>query len=131
MARTIKMLSDMNTTMMEVERVDRVADRLMVTGIMMGNFPAEIYLTPDDLLAMIALHLRPSPLAFLLGLPYFWLRCHWQRPENRRLSARARVLVLSTILAFAGLCGAAALMLGLFQLSGWLVAVVVHAVRGG
>ncbi len=117
MSRTIKMLSDMNTTMMEVERVDRVGDRLMVTGTMMGSFPAEVYLEPEDLLAMIALHLRPSPLSFLLGLPYFWLRCYWSRPENSSIAARLRGGVLAISLALAALCVVAVVVSGLVQLA--------------
>jgi hypothetical protein len=110
------MLSDMNTSMMEVERLDRVGDRLMVTGVMMGNFPAEIYLEPADLLGVIGLHLRASPLTFVLGLPYFWLRCYWRRPENRSLGARVRGVMLSGALAMAALCGFAVSVLGVVQL---------------
>lgn len=116
MTRPIKMLSDMDTSMMEVERVDRVGDRLMVTGVMMGNFPAEVYLEPADLLAMVALHARPSPLSFVLGLPYFWLRCYWRRPESRGLGARIRGVALSLGLALAGLCGIAVVVLGIVEL---------------
>ncbi len=109
MARTIKMVSDIGTTMMEVEGVERVADRLRVTGVMMGNFPAEFYLEPADLLAMIALHLRPSPLGFVLGLPYFYLRSLWRREECRSPAARARALGTAALLALgwlaAGLIG--------------------------
>ncbi len=117
MPRTIKMLSDMNTTMMEIERVDRAEDRLRVTGIMMGNFPAEIYIEPDDLLAMVAMHLRPSPLGFLLGLPYFWLRRYWQREENRSLGARVRGVLVSALVALAQLLGLAVFALGLMRLA--------------
>lgn len=117
MARTIKMLSDMNTTMMEIERVDRVDDRLMVTGIMMGNFPTEIYIEPDDLLAMVAMHLRPSPLGFLLGLPYFWLRRYWHREENRNIGARVRGVLVSALVALAQLLGLAVFVLGLGRLA--------------
>ena len=116
MARTIKMLSDMDTTMMEVERVDRVGDRLMVTGIMMGNFPTEAYLEPDDLLTMIALHLRPSPLTFVFGLPYFWLRCYLRRAENQSLGGRIRGVGIAAALAVGGLALIAVLVLGLVQL---------------
>jgi len=116
-SRTIKMLSDMNTTMMEVERVDRVGDRLMVTGTMMGSFPAEVYLEPADLLAMIAMHLRPSPLSFILGLPYFWLRCYLQRPENAGFGARLRGGTLAVTLALAGLCGLIVPVFGLVELT--------------
>lgn len=115
--RTIKMLSDMNTTMMEVERVDRVGDRLMVTGVMMGSFPAEAYLEPADLLAMITMHLRPSPLSFLLGLPYFWLRCYRSRPENSGVAARVRGGAIAVGLALAGLCVIAVPVLGLVLLT--------------
>ena len=117
MSRTIKMLSDMNTTMMEVERVDRVGDRLMVTGTMMGSFPAEVYLEPADLLAMIALHLRPSPLSFVLGLPYFWLRCYLQRPENAGFSARLRGGMVAVTLALAGMCAVVVPVVGLVRLT--------------
>ena len=117
MARTIKMLSDMNTTMMEVERVDRADDRLMVTGIMMGNFPTEIFLDPDDLLTMVAMHLRPSPLSFVLGLPYFWLRRYWQREENQSIGARVRGVLVAVLLALAQLLGIAVFALGLVQLA--------------
>ena len=116
MARSVKMMSDMNTTMMEIERVDRVGDRLMVTGIMMGNFPTEIYLEPSDLLGIIAMHLRPSPLSFVLGLPYFWLRSFWRRAEATP-GARVRGIVLSAALVTAGLGGVAAIVFGLFQLT--------------
>jgi hypothetical protein len=116
-ARTIKMMSDMDTTMMEVERIDRVGDRLMVTGIMMGNFPAEIYLEPSDLLAMIAMHLRPSPLSFVLGLPYFWLRCYRRREGEQDLGARLRGAAVFLGLAAAGLCAAAVLGLGVVALA--------------
>jgi hypothetical protein len=115
MANSVKMMSDMNTTMMEIERVDRVGDRLMVTGVMMGNFPTEIYLEPGDLLGIVALHLRPSPLSFILGLPYFWLRSYWRRPENRAPGARARGIVLSAACVTAGLGGVAAIVLGLLE----------------
>ncbi len=117
MAKSVKMMSDMNTTMMEIERVDRVGDRLMITGIMMGNFPTEIYLEPSDLLGIIALHLRASPLSFVLGLPYFWLRCYWRHPENRAPGARARGLALSAALVLAGLCGIAAVVAGLMKIT--------------
>ena len=117
MARPVKMMSDMNTTMMEVERVDRIDDRLMVTGVMMGNFPAEIYLEPADLLGVAALHMRTSPLTFLLGLPYFWLRCYWRRPENQGLGARARGLALSGALAVAELAVIVLPILGLVELT--------------
>jgi len=110
------MLSDMDTTMMEVERVDRAGDRLLVTGVMMGNFPAEIYLEPDDLLAMIAMHLRLSPLTFVLGLPYFRLRCHWRRPENNGAGARLRSLLTSLLVGLGGLFGIVALILGTAQI---------------
>lgn len=113
MARSVKMMSDMNTTMMELERVERAGDRLMVTGVMMGNFPTEVYLEPSDLLGIVALHLRPSPLSFILGLPYFWLRCYWRRPENRALGARAKGVALLAAFVIAGLCAAAAVVLGL------------------
>ncbi len=117
MPQSVKMMSDMNTTMMEVERVDRVGDRLMVTGTMMGSFPAEIYLEPGDLLGLIALHLRPSPLSFLLGLPYFWLRSYWRQPENRALGGRVRGMALSVALVLAGLCGVTAIVLGIVELT--------------
>ena len=117
MAKSVKMMSDMNTTMMEIERVDRVGDRLMITGTMMGNFPTEIYLEPGDLLGIMALHLRPSPLSFVLGLPYFWLRCYWRRPENRAPGARARGMVLSAAVVVAGLCGVAAVVAGLIHIT--------------
>jgi hypothetical protein len=107
------MMSDMNTTMMELERVERAGDRLMVTGVMMGNFPTEVYLEPSDLLGIVALHLRPSPLSFILGLPYFWLRCYWRRPENRALGARAKGVALLAAFVIAGLFVAAAVVLGL------------------
>ncbi len=115
--KSVKMMSDMNTTMMEVERVERVEDRLMVTGVMMGNFPTEIYLEPSDLLGLLVMHLRPSPLSFVLGLPYFWLRRYWCRPENSTLGARARGMAMSGALAIAGLCGTAAVVAGLIELT--------------
>ncbi len=115
MAKSVKMMSDMNTTMMEIERVERVGDRLMVTGVMMGNFPTEIYLEPSDLLGIIALHLRPSPLSFILGLPYFWLRSYWHRPENRAPGARARGIALSAACVTAGLGSVAAIVFGLLE----------------
>jgi len=111
------MVSDMDTTMMEVERVDRAGDRLMVTGIMMGNFPTEAFLEPDDLLTMIAMHLRPSPLGFLAGLPYFRLRSRWHRPENRSVGARMREVGLSVLLALAVLTGVTAMVVGLVQIA--------------
>lgn len=116
-SRSIKMVSDMDTTMMEVERLDRVGHRLMVTGVMMGNFPTEIYLEPADLLAMLALHLRPSPLSFLIGLPYFWLRSYWRRPENKGLGGRVRGIALSVTLAVAGLVAATTIALGLVEMA--------------
>ena len=116
MPRTIRMVSDMETTMMEVERVDRVGDRLMVTGVMMGNFPTEVYLEPADMLAMFVLHLRFSPLSFVIGLPYFWLHRYWQQPENAGLVARAKGLAFSMLFTVAGLGLIAAVLLGVVQL---------------
>lgn len=115
MARPVKMMSDMNTTLMEIERVDRVGDRLMVTGTMMGNFPAEIYLEPSDLLGIIALHLRPSPLSFMVGLPYFWLRRFWRRPENASPGGRAKGIALSAAFLTAGLGGVAAFVFAVIE----------------
>lgn len=117
MSKPVKMMSDMNTTMMEVERVERVGDRLMVTGVMMGNFPAEIYLEPDDLLGLIALHLRPSPLSFVIGLPYFWLRRRWSRPENQALGSRLRGVAISAALVVVGAGAVAAVVLGTVELA--------------
>ena len=110
------MVSDMDTTMMEVERVDRVGDRLMVTGVMMGNFPTEVFLEPADMLAMLVLHLRLSPLSFVIGMPYFWLHRYWQQPENAGLAARAKGLAFSVLFAAAGLGLVAVIVLGLVQL---------------
>ncbi len=117
MPQSVKMMSDMNTTMMEVERVDRVGDRLMVTGTMMGNFPAEIYLGPNELLGLVAMHLRPSPLSFVVGLPYFWLRCHWSQEENQTLGARVKGVAVSAALLVGGLCVVSAIVLGLIDLA--------------
>ncbi len=124
-ARTIKMLSDMNTTMMEVERVDRAEDRLVVTGVMMGNFPAEVYLEPDDLLAMVTMHMRPSPLTFVLGLPYFWLRRYLQRPENQGIGARIRGVALSLGLAVGEIVAVIALVVGFVDLARLALALLV------
>lgn len=110
------MVSDMDTTMMEVERVDRVGDRLMVTGVMMGNFPTEVYLEPADMLAMLALHLRLSPLSFVVGMPYFWLHRYWQQPENASFAARAKGVAFSVLFAAGGLALVVALVIGIFQL---------------
>lgn len=117
MARTVKMTSDMDTTMMEVERVDRAGDRLMVTGVMMGNFPTEIYLEPADLLALVALHLRASPLGFVAGLPWFWLRRYLARPENRSLGGRLRGAAIFAAFAGAELLALAAFVLGMARLA--------------
>lgn len=116
MAKSVKMMSDMNTTMMEIERVDRVGHRLMVTGVMMGNFPTEIYLEPSDLLGIIAMHLRPSPLSFVLGLPYFWLRSFWQRPDAAP-GTRLRGIALSAAFVVVGLGAVAAIVFGLLGLT--------------
>jgi hypothetical protein len=116
MAKSVKMMSDMNTTMMEIERVDRVGHRLMVTGVMMGNFPTEIYLEPSDLLGIIAMHLRPSPLSFVLGLPYFWLRSFWQRSDAAP-GTRLRGIALSAAFVVVGLGGVAAIVFGLLGLT--------------
>ncbi|MFI5394307.1 MAG: hypothetical protein ACHQ9S_02130 [Candidatus Binatia bacterium] len=115
MANSVKMMSEMNTTMMEIECAERVGDRLMVTGVMMGSFPTEIYVEPSDLVSLAALLLRPSPLSFVLGLPYFWLRRYWQRPENQAPGTRARGLVIAVASALIGLAIAAAVVLGLLQ----------------
>lgn len=116
MPRTIKMVSDMDTTMMEVERVDRVGDRLMVTGVMMGNFPTEIYLDPADLLAMAGMHLRPSPLSFVVGLPYFWLRRSWRLAEGGGVGARVRVVLGALGLGAAACLGVGVALLGVVEL---------------
>ncbi len=128
MPRTIKMVSDMDTTMMEVERVDRVGDRLMVTGTMMGSFPTEIFLEPGDLLAMAGMHLRPSPLSFVLGLPYFLLRRAWARAADEGgIAAKLRAVATSAAVALAGCLGAVVIALGCVALLR-LVADLLHGV---
>ncbi|MBI4514329.1 MAG: hypothetical protein HY699_00725 [Deltaproteobacteria bacterium] len=116
MARSVKMVSDMDTTMMEVEQVDRVGDRLMIKGTMMGSFPADIYIEPQALLGLLLMHLRPAPLSFVFGLPYFWLRCYWRREENRSAPARAKGVALAAGMALAAAGGVVVLLLGLVQL---------------
>ena len=113
----VKMVSDMDTTMMEIERIDRAGDRLKITGLMMGNFPAEIYMEPGDLLAIAKLHFRPSPLGFVIGLPYFWLRSYWRKNENRNVPARLKGLLLVIAGTAALLAAAAALAVGFWTVA--------------
>lgn len=62
--------------MMTLEGFDREGDNLAVQGALMGSWSTTMYMSADDVWAMMRMFLRPRVIGYMIRLPFTRRRLH-------------------------------------------------------
>lgn len=80
--KPVRIVNEQGKTVMSMNSVGREGDRLAINGVMMGAWPADMYVGPEDFLSMLKMVLRkPAVIGYVFQLPFILRRT---RAETRR-----------------------------------------------
>jgi hypothetical protein len=72
--KAVRILTEQGQSMIDIEKMYRVSDKLCMQGKLMGQFPTKVYLSGGDFYRMLVMLLKPAPLSFVLLSSFYLLR---------------------------------------------------------
>lgn len=73
--KPVCVVNDQGATVMAMNSMRREGDKILANGILMGSWPSNMYVGPEDLWKMIVMIIKhPSVIGYVLSLPYLLLR---------------------------------------------------------
>ena len=70
----IQILNEDGSSVLDLEGIEKVGDRLCMKGRLMGSFSTNMYLDATGFYRMLRMLIRPATIAFVLLSPVYWLR---------------------------------------------------------
>ena len=72
--KAVRVLTDEGRSVIEVESLSRMGDKLAMHGVLMAQIEATVFIEAEEMFRIIPMLLRPGVLLFLLISPFYWLR---------------------------------------------------------
>jgi hypothetical protein len=72
--KAAQILTDDGQSLIDIEMIYRMGDKLCMQGKLMGQFPASVYLSVGSFYRLLAMLLRPAALSFTFLSSFYWLR---------------------------------------------------------
>jgi hypothetical protein len=80
--KPVNVVNDKGNTVMAMNSMKRAGDKITINGIMMGAWPSDMFVGPEDVWNMVGMVLRsPSVITYFLSLPFILRRI---RQESRK-----------------------------------------------
>ena len=80
--KTVSIVNEQGKTVMSMSSMGRAGDKISMKGIMMGSWPADMYVGPEDVWTMVVMVLKtPTIILYVLQLPFILSRV---RAEKRK-----------------------------------------------
>lgn len=74
-----RVLNETGSTVMAVNTIHREGDRLVINGTLMGAWPSDMYVEPEDVARLIGRVLSWPIIGLVLSLPYI----RWRDRRNK------------------------------------------------
>jgi 3-oxosteroid 1-dehydrogenase len=80
--KAVKILNEDGSSVLDVAGIEKVGDRLLMKGRLMGSFSTNMYLDSGGFFRLLAMMMRRSALAFALLSPIYWFKGRKARRGN-------------------------------------------------
>ena len=84
--KAVRIMTEDGTSVIDIDKMTRNGKKLVMHGMLMGQFDTDVYITTADVFKLIPMMIKPGPLAFVLMSPFIWV---WDRIKRDR--ARAEI----------------------------------------
>jgi len=88
---SVQILNEDGTSLLGLESVQKVGDRLRMQGKLMGSFATKMYLDAGGLFRLLGMMLGKAPLLFILLSPWYWIASYRKTTQDHGLKKAARV----------------------------------------
>jgi hypothetical protein len=84
--KTVLVTNEKGGTLMSMNSIKRKGDRIAVNGILMGAWPSDMFVGPEDVSRFIGkLFKSPSVIWYVITLPF--IRRHWRKAQRKKEQA--------------------------------------------
>lgn len=72
--KAVRIMTEDGSSVIDIDKMTRNGRKLVMHGMLMGQFDTDVYITPADVFKLIPMMIKPGPLAFVLMSPFV---CLW------------------------------------------------------
>ena len=84
--KTVLITNEKGGTLMSMNSIKRQGDKIAVNGILMGAWPSDMFVGPEDVSRFIGMLFKsPSVIGYVLVLPF--IRRRWKKAQRKKEQA--------------------------------------------